>query len=193
MDSKRGSQLVSLNLIKDESRPLGLRKVRSAANLQGMLSQREQSNAAAATTAAGGVEGVLTASALSGRGTAGLFRLQRCQSLVGMMSFQGSRSKLPSTSKCLLYLHSSRSKLPSTSECLLYFHSSRSKLLSTSKCLLYLHSSRSSKLQLCTKSFCTWFSEAFVPNKQPLYLFRSDYLYSSCYSKHFCDAPLNDK
>ena len=159
MDSKRGSQLVSLNLIKDESRPLGLRKVRSAANLQGMLSQREQSNAAAATTAAGGVEGVLTASALSGRGTAGLFRLQRCQSLVGMMSFQGSRSKLPSTSKCLLYLHSSRS----------------------------------SKLQLCTKSFCTWFSEAFVPNKQPLYLFRSDYLYSSCYSKHFCDAPLNDK
>ena len=117
MEHKRGS-IASLQLLsRDDSRVStpGMRKVRSAANLQQLshvtvaAALREQANRGALTDSTSSLSGGAGASALSGgRVTPGLFRLQRCQSLVGMMQGQhgaargggAGAGKLPSTSKC---------------------------------------------------------------------------------------------
>ena len=116
MEHKRGS-IASLQLLsRDDSRVStpGMRKVRSAANLQQLshvtaaAALREQANRGALTDSTSSLIGAGGGgSALSGgRVTPGLFRLQRCQSLVGMMQGQhgaargGGAGKLPSTSKC---------------------------------------------------------------------------------------------
>ena len=117
MEHKRGS-IVSLQLLsRDDSRVStpGMRKVRSAANLQQLshvtaAALREQANRGALTDSTSSLigAGVGGAALSGGRVTPGLFRLQRCQSLVGMMQGQhgaargggAGAGKLPSTSKC---------------------------------------------------------------------------------------------